>query len=649
MNSYNRVVLMVFIITVFTVFVGRLFYIQVIDSSYIEAARNNAIKKLIIRPARGSLIDRKGKLMVINRPFFDIKFVPKNLPVEFDSITFCRLMDLEPEYFTKRMAELRKQVGFSMYRPQIFISQLSVEEYAKVQEGLYHFPQFYAEKTYTRNYPYGSGGQIFGYLGEINQEQLDKDETQYYNPGDYVGITGIEKEYEERLRGVKGISYQYFDVKGRPQGRYKDGAEDVAAKAGENLQTSLDIELQTYAEKLMSNKIGSVVAIDPSTGEVLCFVSAPTFDPNKLVGRNRGKTFASLAKDPLKPLFNRPIKGASYPPGSTFKAINGLIGLQRGVIDVHTTFNCFGGYNGAIHVGCHAHRSPVDFEFSIQTSCNAYYCNVFLRMIDRDNQVDRNYKDWYAAVQRFGIGKKTGIDLPGEVKGNLPTAEFYDKVNKGWRWRGATILSLAIGQGELGVSPIQMANYACAIANRGHYFTPHIIRKSPKNKVEKYQTGVQQEYFNYLVDAMEKVIEGGTGTIAKIPGVSMCGKTGTAENPHGEDHSIFIAFAPKDNPKIAIATYVENAGFGATWAAPISSLLIEKYLHDSISRPALEKRMLEGSLLHKYPGYVNPNPPATKPGENGDKPKPNPTDTLKPQAVWPVNRKTLSSTSIAQR
>jgi len=644
MNSYNRVVLMIFIIAVSTVYVARLFFIQVIDSSYIEAARNNAIKKLIIRPARGNLLDRNGELMVINRPFFDIKFIPKNLPKDFDSIGFCKLLEIDLQYYNDRMRELKDQKGYSIYRPQIFVSQLNVQEFAKIQEGLFYYPQFYAEKTFTRNYPFNCGGHIFGYLGEINQDQLEKDESHYYNQGDYIGVTGIENEYETRLRGVKGIAYQYFDVKGRPQGRYKDGAEDVAAQAGENLQTSLDIQLQQYAEKLMSNKIGSIVAIEPSTGEVLCMVSAPTFDPNKLVGRNRGKTFAQLAKDPLKPLFNRPIKGARYPPGSTFKAINGLIGMQRGVIDVHSAFGCAGGYNGAIHVGCHSHRSPVDFEFSIQTSCNAYYCNVFLRLIDKDNQIERNYKDWYAAVQRFGIGKKTGIDLPGEVKGNLPTVEFYNKVNKGWRWRGATILSLAIGQGELGVSPIQMANYACAIANRGYFYTPHIVRKNPQNKVEKHQTGIQQEYFSYLVDAMEKVVEGGTGTIAKIPGITVCGKTGTAENPHGEDHSIFIAFAPKDNPKIAIATYVENAGFGATWAAPISSLLIERYLTDSTSRPELEKKMVEGSLIHKHPGNRK-----SIPANSNNDPKPKSNDTiLKPQAVWPANRKTHSNILTAQ-
>lgn len=649
MNSYNRIVLMIFIVGVFVIYVARLFYIQVIDASYVESAKNNAIKKIVIRPARGTIFDRKGKLMVVNKPFYDLRFIPKNIPLGFDTLAFCRLVKVDTSFFTAKLNDLKSKRGYSAYQPQTLISQLSVEEYAEIQEGLYDFPQFYAEKTYTRTYPYHSGGMVFGYLGEINQDQLEKDASNYYMPGDYVGITGLEKEYEERLRGVKGISYQYIDSRQRPQGKYKDGKEDIPAKAGENLNCTLDAELQTYAEKLMVNKVGSVIAIEPSTGEILCYVSSPSFDPNKLVGRYRGSTFAKLAKDPLKPLFNRPIKGASYPPGSTFKAINGLIGLQERVIDVNTAFGCYGGYNGAIHVGCHGHASPVNFEFSIQTSCNAYYCNVFLRLIDRNGQYDKNYRLWYEYVKKFGIGVKSGVDLPGEVNGSLPSAEYYDRVNKGWRWRGATVLSLAIGQGELGVSPLQMADYVCAIANRGYYMTPHLIKNIDKKKVVRHETGIDPMYYQYLVDAMEQVVEHGTAATSKVPGVVMCGKTGTAENPHGEDHSIFIAFAPKDNPKIAIATYVENAGFGAAWAAPISSLLIEKYLKDSITRPQIEKRMFEGNLLHKYPGYVVVS--ASDSTSNRQKPE-NPTkkdSTEKPKAVWPGNRRTTSDSSTAKR
>ena len=576
-----------------------MFYIQVIETKYFESAQSNAIKKIIVRPARGVMLDRTGKVIAYNRPFYDINFIPKNLTDGFDTLGFCEVLKVDKQFFINRINFIKSQRNYSQYKTASFISQLSREEYAEIQERIFQYPEFFVEKYYYRSYPYKTGGHVFGYLGEVDQRILDKDTTKYYVSGDIIGIVGLERQYEVLLRGEKGIKYQYVDVKGRPMGSFDNGSQDKKAISGGNLNTTLNIEMQELAEKLMINKIGSVVAIEPQTGEILAMVSSPTYDPNLLIGRNRAKYFAQLATDPTKPLFNRPLKGASYPPGSTFKAINGLIGLQEGVITTETQFSCSRGYHGVVSVGCHVHSSPVNFAYSITTSCNSYYSNVFLKLIDRNGEVDKNFNIWYNYVKSFGIGTLTGVDLPGELKGSLPTVEYYNKVHKGWRWRGPTIISLAIGQGELGVSPLQLANMCAVIANRGYYVQPHFNKSLDPNKLNRVFTGIKQEYYNALIEAMYGVMEHGTGAFSKIKGIEVCGKTGTAENPHGKDHSIFIAFAPKDNPKIAIATYVENSGFGATWAAPISSLLIEKYLVDSISRPEMVKKMVEGNLLPK--------------------------------------------------
>jgi penicillin-binding protein 2 len=426
--------------------------------------------------------------------------------------------------------------------------------------------------------------------------------------GDFKGISGVERSYEEVLRGRKGVRYVLVDSKNRTQGRYKDGMFDTAAIAGQNVTLSIDQKLQELGEQLLTNKIGSVVAIEPSTGEILALVSMPTYDPNLFVGRQRGNNYMKLLRDPSKPLFNRPL-AAPYPPGSIFKVLMSLVGQQEGVLTPNTMYGCYGGYHmGGLTVGCHPHPSPLNLQGAVAVSCNAYFCHVYRSVID--NMMYPNsetaYKKWYDHISSFGIGHKLGVDLYGEGQGFLPPSTYYDKVYGRYRWKSSTTISLAIGQGELGITPLQMANATAVVANRGYYVTPHVVKKidgKPNPNPEynkKHWASVDTPYYGVVINGMQDVIERGTGRVAMIPGIEICGKTGTAQNPHGKDHSVFFAFAPKDNPKIAIAVFVENAGFGATWAAPIASLMIEQYLtgkHDT--RKYLLERMLKGNLVHK--------------------------------------------------
>ncbi len=580
------------------IFLMRLFYIQVIDDSYVSSADNQALRFVTKYPARGIVYDRNGEILVLNQAAYDLMVVPV-LVGEVDTTSICSLLEIEKDAFIERMEQAR---NFSRYRASIFKKQMTSEEYSRVAERLYQFTGFYGQKRSLRIYPDSIAAHVLGYIGEVNQGHLDKDT--FYRSGDFVGISGIERQYETALRGHRGREVLMVDVHNTVQGKYEDGALDVEAKAGENLILSLDLQIQKYGEQLMQNKKGSIVAIEPKTGEVLCLISSPTYDPNLLVGVKRASNYKLLSEnDSLDPLFNRALM-AKYPPGSIFKIIQSLIGLQDGIISENTGITC----NKAL-VGCHNHPSAQNLRQAIQMSCNPYYHQVFKRLINR-GEAKSYFEDsalgldrWEKQVHRFGLGERLALDLPSLKSGSVPNVEVYDRIYGERRWAFSTIYSLSIGQGELEVVPIQMANLAATIANRGYFIDPHLIKEplSTQSAItwKKHNTGIDDVHFTPIVDAMQWVVDkpGGTARRARIDSIKVCGKTGTAENPHGKDHSVFIAFAPKDDPKIAIAVYVENSGFGGTWAAPISSLIIEKYLNGTIADTAKENRIFRADLI----------------------------------------------------
>lgn len=601
MNSLDsrKYIIIFIIILIALIFIIKLFVIQIVSTEYRDSADNNSMRFITQYPARGLIYDRNKKILVYNQAAYDLMLIPGQMS-SFDTLELSGLLGVSKEEIINKISKAKK---YSYYKPTIFEKQISNKDYARLQEKLYKYQGFYVQTRTIRKYPRKIAAHIFGYIGEVNQKIIEK--NPYYISGDYIGISGIEDSYEKELRGKKGVKIFLVDVHNRIQGSYAGGKKDTIAIVGKNLVSTLDADLQEYGERLMNNKIGSIVAIEPSTGEILSMISSPGYDPNLLVGRVRSKNFAELqSNDSLKPLFNRALM-SSYPPGSTFKLINALIGLQEGVITENTSLQCHAGYTvGSFHQACH-HGGSISFLYSIQGSCNAYYSQVFRKILDNPKygSVDLGYKAWYKHVRTFGLGQKMGSDFTTELTGNLPTTEYYDKIYKGWRWKSLSIVSLAIGQGELGVTPFQMANMAAIIANRGYYYIPHIVKEiEGQEKIDskyliKRFTSIDRKYFDPVIDGMELVVEAGTATVAKISGITVCGKTGTAQNPHGKDHSIFIAFAPKENPKIAIAVYVENVGFGSTWAAPIASLMIEKYLRDSITNKYSEERILNANLI----------------------------------------------------
>jgi penicillin-binding protein 2 len=546
--------------------------------------------------------------MVSNQPIYDVMLVMREM-VDFDTLAFCNAMNITRAEFDVRLDEIknrRKNPGYSRYTPQVFASQITYEEYGELQEKLFRFPGVLVQQRVARKYTLPCGALQIGSLGEASQKQIDADA--YYKRGDHIGQSGLEKQYENYLRGTKGEEILMRDVHGRIKGKYNDGANDVAPIPGKNLTLSLDMELQAYGEKLMQGKMGSIVAIEPETGEILAMVSAPSFDPELLVGRQRSANYATLAADTTKPLFNRPVM-AQYPPGSTFKLVQALIMQQENIFDRNTLFPCKNGYyyTKTRKLGCHHHKSPIDLPTSIETSCNAYYCYGLRRMfderLDKYGSIQGAYNVWRDYVFDMGFGDELGIDYPGEKGGVVYRSQTYDKIYGKRGWKSATIISIAIGQGELLSTPLQIANLAALIANKGYYYTPHLVKKVGEDLVDKtyrtpHKVDIDEKYFDVAIEGMHRVVKKGTARYGKIPGIEFCGKTGTAQNPHGEDHSIFMAFAPKDNPKIAISVYVENSGFGATWAVPIASLMIEKYLNREIdpSRLQIEKNMMEKSF-----------------------------------------------------
>lgn len=582
------------------IIIVRLFYIQVIDSTYTISASNNALRHQVQFPLRGEVYDRKGEFIVQSKESYDFMVIPKDVE-PFDTIKLATVLEVDTEQLVKEFGKAKK---YSRRRPSVLFKQLPKEVKLRLDEM--HLPGFYTVYRTVRTYPRGIAGNLLGYVGEVNNNMLAKDK--YYRSGDYIGWSGIEQAYEKVLRGTKGVKIEMVDVFGLPQGSYANGKYDTMSIPGKAVISTLDANLQELAEELMQGKIGSCVAIEPSTGEILVMANSPTYDPNLLIGRERGNNYAKMSQDQTRPLFNRAVM-ASYPPGSTFKIVNGLIGLQEGSANYTDLHSCAGGYTIGRGVKCHIHGSPLNMVDATQTSCNAYFCYVFRDIIDnrKYKNIQEGFDVWHDYVQSFGFGRKLGSDFTGELNGQVPTAAYYDKKYQN-RWNSLTVVSLSIGQGELGTTPLQLANLSAIMANRGYYYIPHVVKEvegekmDPKFK-EKHYTKVETKHFDPIVEGMYKAVNvpGGTGSIAKLPGIEVCGKTGTAQNPQGADHSVFICFAPRVNPKIAVAVFIEHGRFGATNAAPIASLIVEKYLTDTITRQYLVDYIKAKTI--NYPMY----------------------------------------------
>ena len=601
--------LLIGLCTAALIIICKLFSIQILDDDYKMAAENNSLVYTTIYPTRGIIHDRNEKILVGNKMSYDLMVTPREVK-EFDTLEFCSILGVSREFVKEKMDEYKKFRSKIGWRTVVMIKQMPQETYMKFAEIEYKFPGFRGQARTIRDYPYNAGGNLLGYVSEVDAAYIKKHEGEY-QAGDYAGKTGIEAAREKELRGEKGYNIMVRDSRNKIMSGFKDGEMDKEAVPGKNITTTIDAELQHYGQMLMNNKVGSLIAIEPATGEILAMVSSPGIDVEQLA--DIGKHYSNIASDPLKPMFNRTVQ-ASYPPGSIFKLVNGLIGLQEGVFTPSTRYSCKMGYHfGKNKLGCHAHKSPIDFEESIMMSCNAYYCYVFRDLLEngKNGNVAESLDKWNEYVKSFGFGRKLGSDFPSELGGYIPDSKLYNKFYGKGRWKATTVISLSIGQGEIGCTPLHMANMCAIMANRGWYRTPHIIKDSEHVKIddrfhEKHYTMVDTVHFRRVVNGMYRAVNsgfgsGGTASIAAVPGLEICGKTGTAQNPHGDDHSVFICFAPKDNPKIAVAAFVENGGFGATWAAPIASLLTEKYLTGEIrpERKYLEDRVLEGNLLHK--------------------------------------------------
>lgn len=598
MKDQRPAVIISLIFLVSFVLLIKLFTIQVLDDSFTIKAERNAIQRIVDHPYRGLVYDRNGKLMVFNNPIFDLMVIPKELKVR-DTARFCEIFKINKKEFIQKYNEAK---SYSPLKPSPFIKQISTTDFARIQDYLVDYPGLFIMTRSVRSYPSPSASHALGYIGEISAPQLEKDSVNYYAQGDYVGLSGLEKFYETELRGRKGVKYKMVNVKGIDKGPFKEGQYDTLSIVGKNITSTIDLELQRYGEQLMNGKTGSVVAIEPKTGEILAMISAPFYNPNELTGAEFSTTYRRLNNDQFKPLFNRPIM-ATYPPGSIFKIVQSLIGLQEGVLTPNSTFSC----NTSL-VACHNHPSPVNLFGAIRNSCNPYYHQAFRQIINREIS-SNTFKDteiglntWRDKVLRFGLGAPLGVDISGEKGGDIPSSKLYDRIYGNGRWKYSTIYSLSIGQGEMTVTPLQMANLAAIFANKGYYYIPHLVKaidgdptKIPGKFQIKRDVGIDSYHFDLIQDAMAEALYG-TANRAVIRDVVIAGKTGTAQNPHGEDHSVFIAFAPKEDPKIAIAVYVENAGWGGRAAASTASLMIEKYIKGQITRPALEEYVLAGNF-----------------------------------------------------
>ncbi len=619
-NSFfnRKFVIQGIFIAIALVIVLRLFYIQIIDDRYLLSANNNVMRKEIIYPARGVILDRNGKMLVENEMVFDLMVTPREVK-DIDTLLFCELLQIDTADFNKRMKKARAE---SPYRQSAFMKQVPIQIFAPFEEQRYKFRGFYVQKRTVRHYPDSIAPQFLGYIQEVNENDIKKSNG-FYRSGDYIGASGVERAYEDLLRGKRGVKNRMVDALNRPQGVFMDGKYDTTAVSGEGLVSSLDKELQVLAEKMMKNKLGSVVAIEPSTGEILTFVSSPGYNPNLMVGRERGNNYMKLLKDPNNPMFIRPIQ-ASYPPGSVFKVVAALTAQQAGMINEQTVFYCPGGYRyggGRAIMRCTHVDGATGLVKSIKMSCNTYYGYVYAKMIDGRGMASyKAYDLWRDGLLKFGLGGKLGIDLPGEKTGLVPTSNFYSKRYGSDKWKSGYNISLSIGQDALGITPLQMANVMAIVANRGFYYRPHLIKGIGEKQIvkeeftEKIFAGVDAKYYEPVIEGMSQAVnQGGTGAASRIAGIEMCGKTGTVQNPHGENHAVFFAFAPRENPKIAIAVFVENAGYGGTWAAPIASMLVEKYLKDTITLPKyIQDRIYNGNLLPKPKIKVEKEDPKLK-------------------------------------
>lgn len=598
-NNRKYIIQFVFIL-IGLIYCIKLFQIQYLDDTYGPAAEDNILRKIRDYSYRGIIYDRNNKLLVHNDPVFDLMVVPKEAQVD-DTAKFCSLLEIEKEDFEAR---LKKARDYDIFQPSVFMKMLSIEDFAKFQDFLVDFPGFYPQVRSLRGYEHNSLANALGYVGEISKPTLDSDTTGSYKQGDYIGISGVELQYEKELKGENGIKYKMVNVRGVEKGSFKEGRRDTLSIPGENLKATIDLELQQYGEWLMEGLAGAVVAIEPSSGEILSIISAPSYSPGFLSGRLFSNNFAELTLDSLKPLFNRAIMSV-YPPGSTFKPLQSLIALQEGVIKPKEQIYCSG-----VLVGDHAPPGYYDVFKAIQKSSNNYFYIVFRRIINRGLS-DNTFIDsrlglevWNNYLDKFGLGRTLGIDIPNEKGGQIPTPALYNGIYGENSWKWSTINSISIGQGEILISPLQMANYSAAIANRGYYYIPHIIKEigytgKPKDKyLERHYVGIDTAHFGVVIDAMESVVLNGTGLRARIPGIQVCAKTGTSQNPHGEDHSVFVAFAPKNDPKIAISVYVQNAGQGARAAASVAGLMMEKYLTGEVKKTWIEDYVKRGHFIY---------------------------------------------------
>ena len=606
--DYRRFVIGGVALAIVIIYIIRLFTLQITSDDYKKSADSNAFLKKIEYPARGGIYDRNGKLLVYNQPAYDIMVVMNEAKDHLDTLDFCEALNITREDFDKRMETIKdrsKNPGYSRFTQQLFMSQLSEADFSVFQEKMFRFPGFYIQRRSIRQYRYPFAAHVLGDVAEVSPADIEEDD--YYQPGDYIGKLGVERSYEKQLRGEKGMQILLRDAHGRVQGRYQNGRFDRRAVAGKNLTLGLDADLQALGERLMQGKIGSIVAIEPKTGEVLCMVSSPSYDPRMMVGRQRSKSHRLLSQNVWKPLLNRSIMG-QYPPGSTFKTTQGLTFMTEGIIHpTHTAYPCSHGFNyKGLHVGCHGHAAPLPLIPALSTSCNGYFCWGLYYMIGAKNKygsVQNAMNTWRDYMVSMGFGYKLGIDLPGEKRGLIPNAEFYDKAYKG-SWNGLTIISIAIGQGEVNATPLQIANLGATIANRGWFITPHVVKRIQNDKLdslytERRYTKASKTSYDYVVQGMRASATGGTcHELAKYDFMA-CGKTGTAQN-RGHDHSVFMGFAPMDNPKIAVAVYVENGGWGATYGVPIGGLIMEEYINGHLSEASKHKAE---ELQHKYISY----------------------------------------------
>jgi penicillin-binding protein 2 len=599
--AYRKVVIIFIIVMIGLVFVVRLFFLQVVDNKYKLSAENNVVRKITRYPARGLIYDRNNELLVFNEATYDLLVIPNQVR-NIDTTELCKLLRIDQITYIELLNKAKK---YSRFKPSLFLEQISKEDFGFLEERLYKFKGFFVQARTLRKYPRPIASHILGYVGEVNQNELKA--NSYYSSGDYIGKNGIEKYYESELRGKKGIEYKMVDVFNREKGTYFDGKYDTLSRTGSDLRISIDAELQAYGELLMNGKKGSIVAIEPSTGEILSMVSTPTYDPNLLIGRIRSDNFTRLSNDTLEPLFNRATM-AQYPPGSTFKLLNALVGLKEGVLRVNTKYECQGVVSYPI-VCSHNHYSPLDLDHAIEQSCNPYFYKVYRSILEKKSfgNIQLAYENWRSLIAEFGVGEKLDSDIIGQRNGNLPKASYFDHYYGKKGWKAITVRSLSIGQGEIELTPLQLANQTAIIANRGFYYPPHFVtniddQTNPKFK-EATHTSFNEANFETVIEGMSLVYTGEHGSARwyRVDSLNMCGKTGTSENPFGDNHSVFVAFAPRDNPKIAIAVVVENSGFGATWAAPIASLLMEKYLTGSVRPSWYEDKMINTNLIQIKP------------------------------------------------